>query len=474
MNNTYDYILVGGGPTSLTIATFLSLYKKKTLILEKENEIGGCHRVIRDQGYLTEHGPRVYSSSFINFINILKLVDIKFDDLFIKYNYSVSDINMIIMKIISIKELLILTISFIIFIICPFYWKKISIKDYLDYYNFSDNIKDFFNRLCIFTEGGDITKYTVFKLFQLLNQQIFYDIYQPKIANDLGLFKLWNDKLNKKYITILTNHKVNKLNKNNNIIISIEANNNIYYANKYILGIPPKNILSLLKNSNITDAYYNNLDKLQLWVDKNSYIDYISITFHWKEKIKLPHLWGFPSSKWGLGFIVLSDYIDTLNEPSQTIITCALCILDKKSISGKTVNESTKEELLKESYNQLLEYFPELKNYKVDRIILSPKVYKEDNKWKCYDTAFINSNDNKFLNSISNNYKNLINVGTHNGLSNYHFTTIESSVINAIEFINNEIPESKKIYRVKKTYELTTLIYFILIIVMLFLIKNKK
>jgi phytoene dehydrogenase-like protein len=96
MNNIYDYILIGAGPTNLTIATFCSIYKKKCLILEKENEIGGCHRVIRENGFLTEHGPRVYSSSFINFISILKLLDINFDDLFIKYNYTVNDINKII------------------------------------------------------------------------------------------------------------------------------------------------------------------------------------------------------------------------------------------------------------------------------------------------------------------------------------------------------------------------------------------
>jgi thioredoxin reductase len=39
MNNIYDYILIGAGPTNLTIATFCSIYKIKCLILEKENEI---------------------------------------------------------------------------------------------------------------------------------------------------------------------------------------------------------------------------------------------------------------------------------------------------------------------------------------------------------------------------------------------------------------------------------------------------
>ncbi len=67
----YDYVIIGAGPTGLTIAHYMSKINKKCIIIEKEKDIGGCHRVTREyinNEYLfTEHGPRVYSDVFFKF-----------------------------------------------------------------------------------------------------------------------------------------------------------------------------------------------------------------------------------------------------------------------------------------------------------------------------------------------------------------------------------------------------------------------
>ena len=46
----YDYIIVGAGPTGLTLALYLAKLNKKIIVIEKENTIGGIHRVKRDNG----------------------------------------------------------------------------------------------------------------------------------------------------------------------------------------------------------------------------------------------------------------------------------------------------------------------------------------------------------------------------------------------------------------------------------------
>jgi len=54
MNNKYDYIIVGAGPTGLTLAYLLSKYRKTVAIIEKDNIIGGCHSVKRVNGLFTD------------------------------------------------------------------------------------------------------------------------------------------------------------------------------------------------------------------------------------------------------------------------------------------------------------------------------------------------------------------------------------------------------------------------------------
>jgi cation diffusion facilitator CzcD-associated flavoprotein CzcO len=39
----YDYIIIGGGPTGLTIALYLSELGKRCLLLDKNDSLGGCH-----------------------------------------------------------------------------------------------------------------------------------------------------------------------------------------------------------------------------------------------------------------------------------------------------------------------------------------------------------------------------------------------------------------------------------------------
>jgi uncharacterized protein with NAD-binding domain and iron-sulfur cluster len=61
----YDLIIVGAGPAGLALAHTSSSLYRKILIVDKELEIGGCHRVKRNSdGMFTEHGPRIYLSIY--------------------------------------------------------------------------------------------------------------------------------------------------------------------------------------------------------------------------------------------------------------------------------------------------------------------------------------------------------------------------------------------------------------------------
>ena len=173
----YDYIIIGSGPTGLTLATLFPKYGKKCAIIEKESYIGGCHSVRRVDGLFSEHGPRIYIDNYFAFKKILTEIGTSFNDLFTKYNFGTTSSFSEIYDNLTIKEL---SIIFLHFINLNDSYKHISMNEFMVNYNFSDNAKSFLDRIGKLTDGGDSSKYTLYNFLQIINQNFFYSIYQPK------------------------------------------------------------------------------------------------------------------------------------------------------------------------------------------------------------------------------------------------------------------------------------------------------
>lgn len=457
--SNYDYTIIGAGPSGLIVSYMLGVLGKKCLIIDKNNNVGGCHRVLRVDGLFTEHGPRIYSNAYVNTIQILKKMDVKFDDIFTPYNFSISNIGGKTISNLSFIEIMRLGLDFIL---NSSNNKKISMDEYMTKHNFSKESKDYINRLCLLTDGASTDKYTLFEFLELANQQILYKLYQPKKPNDQGLFPLILKAIKETgNVDILLNTEVVKLNTDSNKINTIEILTgktiSSITSNNFILAIPPKNIIKLTKD--IPNVFGLNTELIAYG---SSYNNDIPIIFHWDNKINLDKIWGFPKSDWGIAFIILSNYMDFSDDRSQTVIsTCITLPNNLSSVLNKTSNQVTdKNELIDEVFRQLKESFPKIPDptYK----ILSPTVYRENNEWLDADSAFVQTNQNLFL-PIQGSIYNLYNVGTQNGNSPYNFTSFESAVSNAISFVNNVIPKSKNYFKIYKPYSLRIIIIRVII-----------
>lgn len=73
----HDYIIVGAGPSGLTLAWFLAKKNYRCLIIESESYIGGCHGVHRYCGLFSEHSPKIYCDNYKMFKYILHDMGIK-------------------------------------------------------------------------------------------------------------------------------------------------------------------------------------------------------------------------------------------------------------------------------------------------------------------------------------------------------------------------------------------------------------
>jgi len=461
---SYDYVIVGGGPTGMTIAWILSNQKKKVLLIEKDEVLGGCHKVLRVNGYFTEHGPRVYSNSFLMFIEILSDMNIAFTDLFIPYKFKHVNIDNKTILSLNFNEIMALLSAFIKLIVNKDYGKTVSIKDFMIENNFSESSYDYIERLCLLTDGATIEDYTLFQFLQLVNQQFFYSLFQPKLPNDKGLIKLWTNKLLENNVKILLNSQVIKIDvENNNVSKLIIIENGVQkeiIGNKYVLSIPPKPFYDLISSNPKTENNFGNNKEIQQWKVKNSYFDYITLTFHYKNDVTLPKLNGFPRTPWGIGFVILSNFMNfKTDEPSKTVISICITMLNVPNEEGKTANQSSHEEIIKYVKEQL-SFFPN-----PDLVIISPTIKRSGNVWINEDTAYVVTTEQRFI-KPKGNISNLYYVGIHNGNSSYNFTAIESAVQNAIHYCIEEIPELKYRYIFKNLMEVRYLVIDAIIIIL--------
>lgn len=470
----YDIIIIGAGPSGLALAHYCSSKNKKILIIDKESSIGGCHRVRRinynNEKLFTEHGPRVYLSSFINFKELLKDFGTNFNELF-KNDNSANTFNIIkenLLPIINLKELYILTITFIYYLFNNNYGNDISMHDYMINNSFSEKIYNFINKLCIATDGGNVYKYSLNKFLKGSDQNLFYSAYQPKLPNDEGLFKIWRDNL--KNVDFALNTKI--ININNDYVIT--NNNLIYYGSKIVLAIPPLNLISILNSipNNTVKNCFGDINNLNKWANDTKYLNYISVIFHWNYKIKLNKTTTFTTNtEWSIIYIILSDNMTFNNKTSKTVISCAISERNIKSKRiNKTANECTKNELIDEIYYQLLIKFPKLPYPSIS--LLSPGNYFYNNEWIDTDTAFINTpNKNNYIPFQSKTIPSIYNLGTHNGCSLYDYTSIESSICNAKILATKIYPDLKEKIKIKKIFwSITNVIYIIIIFLIIFII----
>jgi predicted NAD/FAD-dependent oxidoreductase len=476
MSDYYDLVIIGSGPSGLALAQCVSHLNKKILIIEKEDKIGGCHGVTRINGIFSEHGPRVYSSSFINFQELLKEMNVSFYDLFTKYKFLNYDfvVNTV-LSALSFEDISILTLELFYVIFNNDHGKDITMVAFLQKKGFSPKSTDLIDRICKLIDGGGIDKYTLNQFIVSINQKMFYDVYQPVLPNDIGLLKIWREYLESNNVTIMTDTKMKQIKfHQNNINHIVLDSGNIIRGGKFVFAVPPKHLLKIVEQFNIPHSWGD----IKTFAQENSYIHYISIVFHWDKELKLKDTHGFPRSVWGLVFIKLSDYMDFKEAESKTVISCAISIRDTKSLHiGKTANECNEKELIVEIFRQLQESYGILPF--PTKVILYPEVKYEEREWITQDTAYILTQRNEYLPYQNDVIHNMYNLGTHNGKSFYKSTVIESAVSNSIVLSKVLYPElnDTRYIKLKKIVTFIDIaritILFILLYVIYMMIQKK-
>lgn len=478
MYSDYDLVIVGAGPAGLALAHYCSKIRHmRVLIIEKENTIGGCHAVHRVQNNLfSEHAPRVYVSTYVNFSDILSDIDLPFEKLFKPMKFQSLDITRSsIMKYFTIRELYSLVYELVMYIFDESRGKQITVSEFMKQSNYSKESYRTIDILCRMSDGATSEMFSMNSFLEYLNQNLLHKFYQSSEPNDVLLFHRWQRYLEHRGVTIMTSSRVERFhyNDNNHIkscdIIHENGQRKTIYAKKFVLAIPPANIVSLIKQTGVINAF-GDINVLQKWAYDTKYIEYISITFHWNKKIRMPDNYVFPSTEWCIFHVELNDTMDLKDDRSKTVLSVAATKLNTKSNTiGKTANECRdRDELIKEIYRQLKITIPSLTDDYI--ALLEPNTYYDEDKmsWCLRGTAYVSTIFSKPIPSNSRLYTNLYNLGTHNGRSIYKPTTFESAVSNSMALACEMYPELKQTLKMKKAIALKELLTWLVIMIPIF------
>jgi len=457
----YNTVIIGSGPAGLAFANYAikANPKKSILIIEKDEVIGGCHKVNRqfykNENYFSEHGPRIYLSNYINFINLLKSMNLNFNDLFIKKYRLIQILNKLVFNdgLFGFKELLLLTRDFIIIIFDKKHGINMSMYDYMKINNFSNETIENVDIFCRTFDGGDSNKISLNQFLNITIESIFYGVYVPRVPNDDGLFNYWRNYLEKKKIKFMMNNGVIKIDENKKVIMK---DGKEIRADNFIFAIPPENLIKIggLKEAfNLTEDY----------VKKTDYNVYISIAFHWDYKIEIEDdVKTFNvKTKWGLIPSNMGKYMKFKESSSKSVISCAIILTDiKGDIYNKTANECNEKELIEETLEQLRLIY---KNISRPQLYFINNYYdNKEKKWKSRETAYLKIPNYEYLDFKSPIYNNLYNLGTHNGKHKNSFTSLESAISNSIELSNIIFKTNEKN---KRCFDLRDFIIIVLIII---------
>jgi hypothetical protein len=430
----YDYIIAGAGPAGLTLAYLLAKAKRSVLILEKAHTIGGCHRVTRVSNLFSDHGPRVYSNSYVNFISIIGDMNMKFEDYFVKYNSNFTENVQL-----NWKELLSILLELFKFWINPMNGRRTSMKDFCDYSKFTETGKNYVDLICRLSDGGDYSRYTLYQFVAVINYQMFYPLYQPKKPLDEEFFPRIQEKLLELGVTIKTDCEI--IHHTNNQVVTNTGK--VYKGGEVILAIPLEMVAKLHEEYSIIAT-------------KTAYIKYVHICFHWDTKFDTSKIKTYKNSKYGIQYVIQSNFTQFKEGDSKVVISSIITRPELvKGLSFRQVKD-----IVMEHITSIDNTIP--KTYKA--ILYPGNFINKNGDWDNADTSFIMTPDCDLVDFN----KDLYVLGPYNKYSPYPATTLESAVANAIKLYN--VLENKNM-RIKTAWRLNDTVCIILLLLLLLLLR---
>lgn len=411
----FDYILVGGGPTAMALATYLPGTK---IILEKREHMGGCHKVQRDaEGLFCEHGPRVYSGSFVNFRAFLETHGISWDDAFRTVAYAPDHIDgkrwYQWMGWRALVGLTIATMAYMLFL--P---QTESVSSFLDQWRVTDaRERRLFDTVCRFSDGAGSDAYRLDQFIAGFDFHSLGKFYVPKESLDTGVWARVTESLRTRHnVSIRTNTSVQTVLVDRGRAAGVRTRDGGTYlaGTAVILCVPPQSMSSIMRASGLVD--FRDIATRTAYIPYDSYC----LHFHPGPEPVLATTPGFVDTPWGLIYIDLGH----IGGSSTRVLSVAVTRVHERSpVTGLSSRDSSADQVVGELVRQL-----PLTDHARDRLIKVVPTPEGEHAYMHVPGTEVT------IPSTHPQVQGLAMVGIANGTSRYPFTSIESAVQSAMHF----------------------------------------
>lgn len=478
MGEVYDYIIVGGGPTGITIASIITSDEnsnKTVLILESDKDsLGGCWKIdwenIDDDFYLTEHSPKVLMKSNHLFFQLLDHLDVYYSLNNIQDSI-LGNMNMMFQVISSFhyKDYIAFLSTIMSFFVNPksfdFYE---TLQEWMTRNNMSDSACLFLDRLSvILSNTSDKVCIGAFVHYISIDPGFVMNLYQLNKPNK-WIEKATDHLKNTRNCTIKLGVHVKSVHEGGFVT---DVSNTIYKCKNIIIATPISCAFQLIENSCSTKLktnWFHDMDQFRYFVDKSTYTG-ISFQMHFKEDMNYKNT-NFAVNDWKIIVMEKNKCHQKISSDHRikSVLSCVIVDLDTPSrYTHKSVNDYDQmDDVIQEAIRQLSVTFK--KQFQPYKITIHKNVKRLNNRWISIHSGYANC-----VGSIP--YKgscidNVFIVGPHNIGS---FSIVEHAVKSALLFCRKEgitdnifkgyqLPHKKNVYY----------IYIIVLMIMILIITQ--
>lgn len=431
------YVIVGGGPTGLSLAHVLANNGYEVDIIERDSQLGGSWNSQWKEGkYFSENSPRVLIYSNINVQNFFYNIGMQDEDYgsiygnilqsnkkvgdFLKESFTFSDYMIFLWGVINYKA----------------FKTDMTMQEWMDNNNLSEPAKNALRILTIticdlpenthvndFFAAVGVTSIKQFKepnkWHQIIEDQFSFmknvNVYKSTEVINLSGTK---ESIDGAVCKNLVNGKVK-----------------LIKGDRFILACQSSGISNIIKNSNTwVKNNWTSYDWMRSWSD-TTYYSGIGFQLHFREKLKFPNQWCWScKDDWTIIMLPVSDWLTTKSKDPLINTVWSACVVDMDTKSkhiNKTANECSREELIEECVRQIRNSDSSVPvPYKTT---MSDGLIRLNNKWKSKNTGFTRKK-NGYL-PMQGNISNLFALGCFTEGNIDGIATIGSALNSSVKFL---------------------------------------